>query len=358
MRETILVTGAGGFIGGRVVEVLYGRGEAEVRAGVRRWSTAARIGRLPIEIVPCDLLDAAQVDAAMRGATAVVHCAVGDRAATVDGTRNVMDAALRHGVRRVVHLSTIDVYGGAAGTVLEDAPLVETGAAYGDSKIAAERVCQEYAAKGLSVVMLRPTIVYGPFSESWTMEFAQRMLGGRWLLPESDCNGRCNLVYVDDLVLAVLRALEAEGVDGRAFNVNGPDHVTWNEYFRALAGSLGLPRLEAAGRGASHVGAMALMPVRKAAKLALKHFGAPIMWLYQRNAVVKRLMRKAEHMIRQTPTTNEFRMYSRTAHYPTDRARDMLGYAPNVDMQRGVELSAAWLRHHRIVTPARTHAAG
>lgn len=357
MRETILVTGAGGFIGGRIVEVLYGRG-ADVRAAVRRWSTAARIGRLAIDIVPCDLLDPAQVDAAMAGVSAVVHCAVGDRAATVDGTRNVMEAALRHGVRRVVHLSTIDVYGGATGVVSEDAPLVETGTAYGDTKIAAERVCADYTARGLSTVLLRPTIVYGPFSESWTIEFARRLTGGRWLLPESDCNGRCNLVYVDDVVQAVLKALAADNVDGMAFNVNGPDDVTWNAYFRALNESLGLPPLRAATRGASHLGAAALMPVRKAAKLALKHFGAPIMWLYQRNAVVKRLMRGAEHMIRQTPTTNEFRMYSRTTHYPTDRARDLLGYEPRVDMRRGVELSTAWLRHHRIVPPSHVHAAG
>jgi nucleoside-diphosphate-sugar epimerase len=239
MRETVLVTGAGGFIGGRVVEVLHASGQVQVRAGVRRWSTAARIGRLPVDIVACDLLDAAQVDAAMTGASAVVHCAVGGHEATVQGTRNVLDAALRHGVRRVVHLSTIDVYGGADGVVTEDSALVATGAAYGDAKIEAEQACMEYGRQGGSVVILRPTIVYGPFSESWTVEFARRMTGGRWLLPEADCLGRCNLVYVDDLVQAVVLGLDAAGVDGQAFNINGPDDVTWHEYFHGMNQSLG-----------------------------------------------------------------------------------------------------------------------
>jgi nucleoside-diphosphate-sugar epimerase len=358
LRETVLVTGAGGFIGGRVVEVLHASGQVQVRAGVRRWSTAARIGRLPVDIVACDLLDAAQVDAAMRGVGAVVHCAVGGHAATVQGTRNVLDAALRHGVRRVVHLSTIDVYGGADGVVTEDSALVATGAPYGDSKIEAEQACMEFGRQGGSVVILRPTIVYGPFSESWTVEFARRMTGGRWLLPEADCGGRCNLVYVDDLVQAVLLGLDAEGVDGQAFNINGPDDVTWHEYFHAMNQSLGLPPLHAAARGASRAGATLLMPVRKAAKFALRHFQDPIMWLYQRSAVVKRVMRAAEHMIRQTPTTGEFRMYSRSASYPADRAAAGLGYVPRVDMQRGVGLSTAWLRHHRIAPGTAGHAAG
>ena len=110
-RPTILVTGAGGFLGGRVCEILDGGGVASVRAGVRRWSSAARVGRLPVEIVTCDVRDLVQVERAVAGATAVVHCAVGDRAVTVDGTRNVLEASARHGVKRVVHISTIAVYG-------------------------------------------------------------------------------------------------------------------------------------------------------------------------------------------------------------------------------------------------------
>ena len=82
--QPILVTGAGGFIGGRVVEVLHGLPGRSVRASVRRWSSAVRIGRLPVEIVLCDMTDPKQVRTAMEGIGAVVHCAYGDRQATVD----------------------------------------------------------------------------------------------------------------------------------------------------------------------------------------------------------------------------------------------------------------------------------
>src|SRR4051794_40956687 len=95
MREKILITGAGGFVGGRIVEILHEISPGSVRAGVRRWSSAARIGRLPVEIVACDVRSAESVRAAMTGATAVVHCAHGDESTNVEGTRIVLDEARR-----------------------------------------------------------------------------------------------------------------------------------------------------------------------------------------------------------------------------------------------------------------------
>src|SRR5829696_7481935 len=112
-ERTILVTGAGGFIGARAVEVLHEARIGQVKAGLRRWSSGARVGRLPVELVQCDIRDAEQVRQALRGVTDVVHCAVSgtDRDTIVEGTRVLLQGALDAGVRKVVHLSTIDVYG-------------------------------------------------------------------------------------------------------------------------------------------------------------------------------------------------------------------------------------------------------
>lgn len=344
--RTILVTGAGGFVGGRLVEVLHAIGRDPVRAGVRRWSSAARIGRFPVEIAQCDVADPAGIDRALRGVSAVVHCAVGDRRVTVDGTRNLLAAAQRAGVERVVHLSTVAVYGDGAGEFDEQCAPRRTGDAYGDSKLEAEEICREFAQRGLPVAILRPSLIYGPFSSSWTIEWAQRLRARPWLLADEDCQGTCNLLYIDDLVGAVLRALSRTEAVGEIFNVNGPERPTWSEYFRALNAAMGLPELVPARPVASHLSAHLMRPVRGLAKFALAHGQKQIMALYQRYDWAKAIMRIAEGAIRKTPTTGEFSLLRRNVSFSTAKAEARLGWKPVFSMRDGVELSAAWLRHH------------
>ena len=188
-RKTIFVTGAGGFIGGRVVEVLQGLEVGTVKGGVRRWASCARIGRLPVDLVKCDIREADQVSAALEGVTHIVHCAVGDLSSTVEGTRTLLQGAADAGAKRIVHLSTVDVYGDQLGEIDESKPLMSKGQDYGDSKIAAEKVCQEFAEKGVPITILRPTLVHGPFSGSWTVEYARRLQRRPWLIAEGGCAG-------------------------------------------------------------------------------------------------------------------------------------------------------------------------
>lgn len=345
----ILVTGAGGFIGGRVVEALAQLPGIEVVPALRRSSTAARIGRYPVNPVACDLLDPIQVAEAIRGVEAVVHCAVGGRDATVVGTSNLLEAACAAGVRRVVHLSTVDVYGRAEGRVPETATPALTGRAYGDAKIEAEEACRAWMAKGLEVVILRPTIVHGPFSDSWTLEFGARLAGGSWQLPAEACKGTCNLVYVDDLVRAILLAIDAPGAEGRAFNVNGPDRPTWQAYVEALNEALGRPPLSPPPARASRLRTAVVEPFRRVVKVTFNRFQGPVLALYKRSRVARALMKGVERGLRSVPSPAEYDLYGRAVDFPTDEAERVLGYRPRVGLEEGVGLSAAWLIHEGVV---------
>jgi nucleoside-diphosphate-sugar epimerase len=345
----VLVTGAGGFIGGRTVEVLHAMGRGPVVGGVRRWSSAARIGRFPVEIVLCDVTSPGSVRAAMAGVSHVVHCAVGGREVTVDGTRNVLQAAREAGVQRLVHVSTIDVYGSDTGEMLESQPLRRTGALYGDTKIEAEEACLAAAAGGLALCILRPTIVYGPFSNLWTVEFAQRLQHRPWTLPRERAAGICNAVYVDDVVQGVLLGLEHPAAVGESFNINGAEWPTWFEYFTALDDHMGLPPIAAESPAVSFLHAWAMKPARDAAKFALRRFQPQIMALYRRSSLAKWSMKRAEAMFRAAPTPGEFRLYGRTATYPSTKAERLLGYRPRFPLADGLRLSAAWLRHHGFI---------
>ncbi len=342
----ILVTGAGGFIGGRVVEVLHGRPGVAVRAAVRRWSSAARIGRLPVDIVLCDITDPDQVHRAMEGVGAVVHCAYGDRRTTVEGTRAVLQAAFEAGVARVVHLSTMDVYGDVEGDTYEDAPLRKNGTTYRDSKIDAELLCRSYLDRGVPVSILRPTIVYGPFSTAYTVGFAERLLAGGSFPSREDCQGTCNLLYIDDLVSAILLALSRKEAVGQAFNVNGEERLTWWQYLNDLSRALQLPPLNGGRPLARRLRFAGLARVRTLARKARDRFAGPMMALYQRSAVAQRLLRSAEQVVRRLPSAGEYQLFKRKVYLPVDKARDVLGYQSQFPAARGIALSASWLRHH------------
>src|SRR5262249_7811421 len=140
-------------------------------------------------------------------------------AVTVDGTRKLAEAALHAGVQRFVHLSTISVHGDDSqitGVIDESTPTrAVQGNDYIESKIAAEHILQQVAAKGLKAVILRPARFFGPFSRIFITRPVQAMAAGcfQWL---GQPDVPCDMVYVDNLVEAIVHALAAshDGIKG------------------------------------------------------------------------------------------------------------------------------------------------
>jgi nucleoside-diphosphate-sugar epimerase len=348
-RKTILVTGAGGFIGGWIVETLHLTDSAHVRAGIRRWSSAARLGRLPVDIAFCDVMNKGQITRALAGVNSVIHCAIGARDVIIEGTRNMLDAALMLGVERFVHLSTAEVYGNVSGKIDETFPYQYMGNQYTDSKIEAEKLCWEFYEQGLPVTVIRPTIVYGPFSKDWTVLLAQRLRSDSWGIFKGHGEGICNLVYINDLVSGVLMAASNESAVGEAFNINGPEMITWNQYFQRFSAALGLPELNTIEPTSSELRSAIMKPVRSSARYILNHFGDLVMGVAARFRVVREAMKRAEKTIRMTPTLAELSLYNRDAFYLASKAQNMLGYSPRFDVDTGLQMSIRWLDHHGLL---------
>lgn len=348
-KETILITGATGFIGGWVAETFHLTDAAHVRAGVRSWSSAARLGRFPIDMVKCDVLKPDEIDCALAGVDCVVHCAVGSPEITQNGTRNMLEAALRHGVQRFVHISTAEIYGLVSGDIDETHDFQYTGREYGDSKIEAEKLCWEYHERGLPVVILRPSIVYGPFSDSWSTDIARRLASGNWGIFEKRGEGLCNAIYVADLVAAVWLALHEPQAAGQAFNVNGPEAVSWNEYFQRFNAALGLPELKLRNSLGTQIQTKILGVARSSAKFALARFGGPIQNIYERYRGPRELMRAVERLLKTNPTTNDILLYQRHAVYSDHKAHEVLGYTPQYSLDEGLNLTAQWVKHLRLI---------
>lgn len=342
----ILVTGGAGYIGGWIVEALHLNGFANIRGGIRRWSSAARIARFPVDIVQCDITDKRQIAQAMKGVSVVIHCATGDRDVIVQGTENVLEVGLQHGIERFIHLSSAEVYGDVRGRIDEKFPYQYTGIEYADSKIEAEKLCWEFHEMGLPVTILRPSIVYGPFGNTWTISHAARLQSGRWGIFEDYGEGICNLVYVEDLVAAVLLAIRHENAIGEAFNISGAERITWNQYFQRFNDALGLPNLPAISAGALRLKSAALDEVRSFAGYSLNHFGNTIMDVYVRVGAARFAMKKLKNLLDTQASATWLQLYSRDAHYVTTKAQRMLGYGPKFDLDAGLRRTVLWLDHH------------
>ena len=343
-EERYLVTGAGGFIGGWIAESLYLEGKAGVRAGIHRWSGAARLARFSMDIAPCDILNNEEIHRAMNGVTHVIHCAKsGSAESIVKGTENMLKAALQNKAKRFVYLSTAEVYGNPDGLVDESFACSKIGNVYGDSKLDAEKVCLDFCTKGLPVTILRPSIVYGPFSKTWILNIGTKILSGTWGIFEGVGDGICNLIYITDLVAATLLSARNERAIGEIFNVNGPEAPTWNEYFKKFNSALNLPSLKKVEAGRTKMKSNLMVPVRNLAMFARGHFERPIKKVAAGFGPAKLVMEKLEKKIKLTPRPTDLSLYNRKAYYSSKKIQDLIGFKPAIDVDTGLKLSVLWM---------------
>lgn len=168
MEQRYLITGGAGFLGINLIRYLLDKGQQVTSLDIAPFPYEDVRDR--IRIVQGDIRKVEDVDRAMEGADVVVHAAAAlplykpedIRSTDIDGTRIVLESAMRHGVPRVVHISSTAVYG-----IPDHHPLVETDrlqgvGPYGEAKVAAEEICLEFRQKGLCVPIIRPKSFIGP----------------------------------------------------------------------------------------------------------------------------------------------------------------------------------------------------
>jgi dihydroflavonol-4-reductase len=247
----ILVTGASGFVGGHVTRLLREQG-CRVRVLVRPTSDLRGMAGLEVERVEGDLRVPESLEKAVAGCEVIYHVAADYRLwardpdelyrSNVDGTRNLLEAAQRAGVRRVVYTSTVGCIGVVGDGTLgdEDAPvrLEDMKGAYKRSKFMAEQVAREYASRGLPVVAVNPTAPIGDrdMKPTPTGRIILDFLLGR--MPAYVDTG-LNLVDVRDVARGHLLAAE-RGRPGERY-ILGARNMTLHEILEALAGITGRP---------------------------------------------------------------------------------------------------------------------
>lgn len=312
----VFVTGAEGFIGRVLVDRFRHLG-SEVRGVDLRESGDPGV-------VTGDVTEPGAWQRHAEGCDLVVHTAAvvgmysshaGYWEANVVAPRLVMDAAIKGGAKRFVHLSSIVVYGfDFEGEVDERTPVRPNGVHYVDTKIASEQVVLEAHAEGeIPCTIVRPGDVYGPGSRPWTTE-PVRLLKAKQLILPAGGKGLHSPVYVDDLVDGIVRASTSPEAGGRVFILTGAEPVTIGEFVAHYCRMLGIREPRTAPT-------RIVREVARAMNLAAKVRG-----------------RRSEA----TPAAIDYS--TRRGSYSITRAREGLGYEPAHDLERGMRKTEDWLR--------------
>ena len=319
-RQRVLITGGAGFLGINLIRYLAARGCEPVSLDLAEFSYPDMKDR--IEVIRGDIRDKAVVDRAMRGVEYVVHGAAAlplyseEDIYTTDvvGTQNILMAAERHGVKRVVHVSSTAVYG-----IPDHHPLVEDDrlegvGPYGRAKIAAEEVCLAFRERGMVVPIIRPKSFVGPERLGVFALLYDWALDGRNFPMLGSGKNRYQLLDVEDLCEAIYLCLTLpEERVNDTFNIGAKEFATMGEDYQAV--------LDRAGFGKRVVpfpATPAILALRLLEKLGL----SPLYkWVYE--------------------------TASKDSFVSIEKAERQLGYAPKYSNQAALLRNFEWYIAHR-----------
>jgi NADH dehydrogenase len=228
----ILVTGGTGFVGGHLIKRLRKDG-IPVRAVVRNPAKAKALKDLGVEVVPGDISDKASLDAAAAGVERVVHL-VGIiqegpgftfQGVHVEGTRNILAAAKKAGVRHFFFQSALGTRSGAKSQ-------------YHKTKWEAEELVRQ---SGIPYTILRPSLIYGA-GDQFTIRLSEMMKLAPVLPVIGPGKSKIQPIYIDDVAACVAKAVSGDAFLNKILEIGGPEQLTYEEVTLAIAGAMGIKR--------------------------------------------------------------------------------------------------------------------
>lgn len=332
-KKRVVITGATGFVGSALAQVLAADADIDLHALTRPTSNLEQVKHLDISWHVGDTTNPKSLRHVFDGADWVIHAAgmlgqagVPDstyRQINTDSVNNVLAEIEQSGGNpRILLISSFGVLGPFGGAPSdpspdENAPLAPSNA-YEKSKAAAELVAKSYIKTGLPVIIARPEFVYGP-GDLHVLGLFQA-IQRRQFFYVGDGRNSCHPTYIDDCVDGLLRCLKA-GTPGEIYHIAGPRPVTFRELAETIADELDVP------------------PPRLALPKSLVWLGA---------AVSENI---ATRLGRSVPLSRSgVAFFSESRRASISKAKEELGYEPQVDIQEGVALTVAWYRDQGLLS--------
>lgn len=317
--QKVFISGGSGFLGINLARYLLERGFAVVSFDILPFDYPERDR---VTAVLGDIRDRAAVDRAMEGIDLVVHTAAALPLYTaeeiyttdVEGTRIIMDSALRHGVKRAVHISSTAVYGIPDHHPLAEDDRLDGVGPYGQAKIQAEMVCLEYRARGLCTPIIRPKSFIGPERLGVFALLYDWALGGHGFPMIGSGDNRYQLLDVEDLCAAIHLCLTLDqGVVNDTFNIGAKEFTTMKEDYQAV--------LDRAGFGKKIVGLPAAPVIVTLRLLEALKLSPLYKWVYE--------------------------TASKDSFVSIEKAERILGYSPKFSNKDALVRNFEWYRDHQ-----------
>ncbi len=251
--EPVLVTGAGGFVGGYLVRYLHHNG-IPVRAMVRDKNRASDLAEIGIEVVEADLCNHASLETAVQGCKSVLHIAAIFRQAglpdedyykaNVEGTRALLDFSIKHGIKKFIHCSTVGVHSHIENPPGDENTPYKPADIYQTTKMEGEKVALEYFRSGkIQGSVIRPAMIYGP-GDMRTLKLFKGISKHRFFYVGK---GEVNVHFIDvrDLVRAFVLALYNTTSNGEVFIISGRESVSLKTLVTKISSMIGVsaPRI-------------------------------------------------------------------------------------------------------------------
>lgn len=313
------ITGGAGFLGINMARYLLSRGHEVVSYDIAPFDYPEKDR---VSAVTGDIRDLATLSAAMQGADIVIHTAAAlplysdedIRTTDIDGVKNVLQAASENGVQRMIHVSSTAVYGIPDHHPLKEDDTLDGVGEYGKAKIAAEKLCLEYRAKGLCVPIIRPKSFVGPERLGVFALFYDWAADGHGFPMLGDGSNRYQLMDVDDLCQAICLCATVDREKANdTFNIGAKEFTTMREDYQAV--------LDKAGFGKRIVGLPAGPAIALLRLLEFFHLSPLYKWVYETAA--------------------------KDSFVSIEKAERVLGYAPRYSNKQALVRNYEWYLAHR-----------
>ena len=230
----VAILGASGFVGSTLFEYLTRHTDHELLPFAHSSGGASCLAHLGLSLKQVDMLDRNALADALEGVDYVLNCARGNKEVMVTGMENLVRAARKAKVRKLVHLSSVAVYGDPPhpDSTNEDAPASPAPASYGAIKLTQDELIQRAAEDGLGAVILCPPNIIGPYSD-YVLDILQSIERSRFKLID-DGRHPISVIDVINLCSAFVSALESNVADGRRLFICQPESTTWLDMYHAL----------------------------------------------------------------------------------------------------------------------------